>query len=148
MAPLNTDKINEDERQEDGDECTNNITELTGAYGNLARSDFVCRKRNSASHLKLWSANDLSKSHDKGNEQNTYNTFSKDSVDLRKEPCAKCLEKKKTDMTVYHKQKEHALTSTISVRAVLNDLSPQWFKRFINDPEYIMTETKTADPAE
>ena len=105
MAPLNTDKVNEDEVEitEDAVDSLNNIGELSGAYGLLTKTEFVCRKRNSASHSKLWGVSDMSKSHIAKSDKDSVQEID----DFKDETCAKC-EQNKSEVTVYHNQKEHA----------------------------------------
>lgn len=149
MAPLNTDKVNEDDRSEDAIDSLNNIGELSGAYGLLAKTDIICRKRNSASHLKLLGMSSVSKGCSQMTDNcNIYRNNCKESDSSEDETCAKCLEQKNSGMTVYHKQKEHAITNSVNVKAALINMSPQWFKTFLNEPEFVMTETKTAHSSE
>lgn len=149
MAPLNTDKMNEEERNEDAIDSINNIGELSGTYDLLTSTDIVCRKRSSASHFKLLGISDVSKGfYQKSDGDNSCSGSTQENDVSKNEPCAKCLEQKNTDMTVYHKQKEHSITNNVSVKAALIEMSPQWFKKFLNEPEFVMTETKTVYPSE
>lgn len=146
MAPLNSEKVNEDERLEEAENCVDSLKELSAAY--LARTDLVCRKRNSVSHLKLWATNHLSSNYDKFNDKDINENEKNLSPGKENKQCEKCLQQKTADMTVYLKQKQHAVVTSTSVRTVLYEMSPNWFKKFVSEPEYVMTETKTADSSE
>lgn len=63
------------------------------------------------------------------------------------ESCKSCeLEQQKDNhMYLYKKRDSDKVSKQGSIRAALMDLSPQWFKSLIRDPEFLMTGGKKAE---
>ncbi|XP_060596411.1 diacylglycerol O-acyltransferase 1-like isoform X1 [Ruditapes philippinarum] len=57
--------------------------------------------------------------------------------------CQKLNQDKLANMTVYYKKKEDSIVKNSSIRSVLYECFPLWFKSFLKDPEYRMSGIKT-----
>ena len=124
-------------------ECENNAEEcedISVAYKPVNNVEEEINHDMTITHRKKkHTLNELDEKEDNENTQKENSSCGDSSS------CAKCLNEKKQNFQVYHKNSKDRINNNASVRAALYELSPQWFKSFLIDPEYVMTGAKKAD---